>query len=316
MKDMADSPVKADATGPLPSGLPSGLMTRRGFLAAAGLSATGFAFYTGEIARHAIEIVDRTIHIGNLPAAFHGYRIAQLSDIHYDQFSEPSFIRHAVKLINSLAADLVLFTGDYVTRAPGMYTLTSRHAWLCAEILKEVACPLRYAILGNHDVFVGAEIVTQALVQNGIPVLADSWVPLERDGKRVWLVGLRDASTLSVMPDLQASMPPALPHEPIVVMVHEPDYVDTLLESPLGQRTDLVLSGHTHGGQIRLPIVGPLFLPTFGQKYVMGLMRFPTANPGKTVQLYVNRGLGTVALPMRMNCPPEITLITLSAEPV
>jgi len=197
-----------------------------------------------------------------------------------------------------------------------MFTLTARHSHLCAEILKEVACPQRYAIMGNHDVFVGSEIVTRALVENGIPVLSDTWQSIERGGQRLWLVGLRDASTRSVPPDLDAAMPPALPQEPILLMVHEPDYMDTLLDSALGRRTDLVLSGHTHGGQIRLPLIGPIYLPLLGQKYVEGLIPFPVAGTNKTVQLYVNRGLGTIGLPLRLNCPPEITLITLSAESV
>jgi len=82
----------------------------------------------------------------------------------------------------------------------------------------------------------------------------------------------------------------------------------------LGQRANLVLAGHSHGGQIRLPGIGPIFTPPLGKKYVSGLYRFPHADT--TSLLYVNRGLGTVGLPLRLWCPPEITLITLSAEPV
>ncbi|HXB62927.1 MAG TPA: metallophosphoesterase [Acidobacteriaceae bacterium] len=315
---MSDSQQKAGETDLPPSNTSAGMLTRRGFLAAAGLSTAGFVFYSGEIARHAIDIVERTVHIADLPAAFHGYRIVQLSDIHYDNFSEPGFIRHAVQQINALAPDLVLFTGDYITKAPGIYTLGSEHAHLCAEILKDVACPQRYAIMGNHDAFVGAEIVARAMVASGIPVLSDSYQPIERDGQRLWLVGLKDASFDKNLPDLQAATPPALPREPILLMVHEPDYVDAILDSPLGQRTDLVFAGHSHGGQICMPVMGPVFLPPLGKKYVNGLFRFPASGSGggKIPQLYVNRGLGTVGLPLRLNCPPEITMITLSAEAV
>jgi hypothetical protein len=308
---MDGSQQKDSAAGPS-----AGKLTRRSFLAAAGLSTAGLVFYSGEIARHEIEIVQRTVYIADLPSAFHGLRIAQLSDIHYDNFSEPGFVRRAVQHINALAPDLVLFTGDYVSKAPGMSTLGPQHAHLCAEILKEVACTERYAVLGNHDVSISAAVVTEALVTNGIPVLADAYHPLERDGQRLWIVGLKDADLLIFPPDLQAATPPALPNEPILLMVHEPDYTDILLTSPLGARTDLVFSGHSHGGQIRVPMLGPVFLPTLGKKYVEGLFRFPATGNEKSVQLYVNRGLGTIGLPLRLNCPPEITLITLSAEPV
>jgi len=301
-----------DGAAPSP-GDPGNLLTRRRFLATAGLCTAGLTFYAGEIDRHAIEIVSQTIHITNLPDAFHGMRIAQLSDIHYDNFSEPGFVRHAIQKINALAPDMVLFTGDYVSKGPSSRVLNEDHAQHCAAILNDVLCPQRYAVLGNHDASVGAAMVTDALTSNGIPVLSDTYRALERDGQRVWLVGLHDAGTLSALPDLNAATPPA-GDEPVLLMVHEPDYADILMASPLAARTDLMLAGHSHGGQIRLPVIGPLFRPPWGKKYVNGLFHFP--QNGKTVQLYVNRGLGTVGLPLRFYCPPEITLITLSAEPV
>jgi len=303
----------ADGVDPA-AGDPGSLLTRRRFLTTAGLCTAGLTFYSGEIDRHAIEIVSQTIHIANLPDAFHGLRIAQLSDIHYDNFSEPGFVRHAVQKINALAPDVVLFTGDYVSKSPISHALIEQHAQHCAGILKDVTCPQRYAVLGNHDVSVGAKMVTRTLVENGIPVLVDAYRPLERDGRRIWLVGLQDAACIfNITPDTVAATPP-VGNEPILLMVHEPDYADNLMQTALSARVDLVLSGHSHGGQIRLPVVGPLFRPPFGKKYVNGLFHFP--QNGRTLQLYVNRGLGTVGLPLRFYCPPEITLITLSAEPV
>jgi predicted MPP superfamily phosphohydrolase len=92
-----------------------------------------------------------------------------------------------------------------------------------------------------------------------------------------------------------------------VLLCHAPDYVDDLLTSPAGRALSLVLAGHTHGGQIRVPLIGPLALPPLGHKYVEGWFRFGS------LQLYVNRGLGTVGVPIRFNCPPEIALLTLRA---
>jgi predicted MPP superfamily phosphohydrolase len=90
-------------------------------------------------------------------------------------------------------------------------------------------------------------------------------------------------------------------------MAHEPDYADVIVQHPRGSLVDLVLAGHTHGGQVRLPGLGALILPPMGQKYVHGHFQF------NKMQLYVNRGLGTVGLPFRLNCPPEITVITLQS---
>ncbi|HEY0307019.1 MAG TPA: metallophosphoesterase [Acidobacteriaceae bacterium] len=278
----------------------------------AALAATGLAFYAGEISRHELEVVRFTVHLPNLPSAFHGMRIAQLSDVHYDNYTEPFFVRRAVRRINELAPDLVLLTGDFVSKGPQMYDLSQHHAQACAEVLSHINCPQRFAIMGNHDVAVGVDVVTNALVNHDIPVLSDTHVPLERGPDRLWLVGLKDISA-APLPDLKAAMPPP-GRQPVLLMVHEPDYMDILMESPLGRRADLVFAGHTHGGQVCIPGVGPIFAPPLGKKYISGLFRFP--HDEKMTQLYVNRGLGTVGLPLRLWCPPEITLITLSAEPV
>jgi len=94
-------------------------------------------------------------------------------------------------------------------------------------------------------------------------------------------------------------------HEPIILLCHAPDYVDHILTRPAGKAVGLVLSGHTHGGQVRLPLLGAMELPELGHKYVQGWFRLGS------LQLYVNRGIGTVGVPFRLDCPPEITLLTL-----
>jgi len=161
---------------------------------------------------------------------------------------------------------------------------------------------LRYAIMGNHDVLVGTDAVTDALVTHGIPVLANSSVPLERDGRRVWLAGIQDA--LQGRPHLAAALPAGRnpEREPVILLAHEPDFAD----HAVGHQIALTLSGHTHGGQVRLPLLPPLLLPDMGRKYVKGLFRLRDG-----MQLYVNRGIGAVNLPFRFRCPPEITVLTL-----
>jgi len=292
------------------AGTPGRFFTRRKFLTCAALATGGLAFYSGEIARHQLDVVRLTIHLPGLADSFHGMTIAQLSDIHYDNFTEPFFVDRAVRRINALHPDLVLLTGDFVSKGPQMVSLTESHAQLCAAALSHIACPHRYAIMGNHDYAVGVDLVTDALQGHDIPVLWDAHTALERGSDRLWLVGLKDISAPGP-PNLARAMPPK-GTEPTIVMVHEPDYMDDLMASPLGRRADLVLAGHTHGGQICVPVLGATFRPPLGKNYVSGLFHFPHEN--KTSLLYVNRGLGTVGLPLRLYCPPEITLITLSAQ--
>jgi predicted MPP superfamily phosphohydrolase len=276
--------------------------TRRNFLIGAGTIAAGMTLYAGEIARHELDIVNRTIPITNLPAPFHGYRIVQLSDIHLDEFTEPFFLERVVRKVNALAPDLVLLTGDFVTHGSLTFVAGNHAAHRCAEVIATLTAPLRYAILGNHDVTVNAPMVIHALATRGTPVLVNQYIAIEKNGSRLWLCGLEDPGTSH--PDLDLTIP-ANPEAPVILMSHEPDYADTVTAHPRGQLVDLMLAGHSHGGQVRLPFLGPLILPPMGEKYPEGFYRF------NRMQLYVNRGIGTVGLPFRLNCPPEITVLTL-----
>jgi uncharacterized protein len=281
----------------------SSRFTRRSFLIGTGVTAAGLAFYSGEIARHEIDIVNRPIAIANLPDPFHGYRIAQVSDIHLDEYTEPFFLERIVHHVNTLAPDLVLLTGDFITHGSLTFVAGNHALRRCAEILTTLTAPLRYAILGNHDVSYSAAAVTEALTTHGTPVLVNQYLPIERNGARLWLCGVDDPGTSH--PNLDLAVP-AKPDGPVLLMAHEPDYADDVVAHPRGHLVDLMLAGHSHGGQIRLPFMGPLILPPLGEKYPEGHYRF------NQMQLYVNRGIGTVGLPFRLNCPPEITLLTLN----
>ncbi len=299
----------------MPSSFPPSnqLWSRRSFLEAGLYSAAGVVLYASEIERHWIEVTRRDVYLRGLPAAFDGMRLAQLSDIHMDEFTEPFFLRHAISLINQNKPDAVLLTGDFVTAKFGRKLGSTRFArgaaWQCANILNGLECKARYAVLGNHDIDVGAPQVSEALIANGIAVLRNASLPIERPGGRFWLAGLDDPLDGHPNPDM--AIPKSIrnqPHEPIVLLCHGPDYADPLLTSPAGQAVGLMLSGHSHGGQIRLPLVGALVVPKMGRKYVEGFFRLGS------LQLYVNRGLGAIMLPFRFDCPPEITIFTLRAE--
>lgn len=249
-----------------------------------------------------IDKVETTIRIDKLPAAFDGFRIAQISDIHLDEFTEPLFLEHVVNRVNEISPDMVLLTGDYITRGSLTFISSNHAAYRCAEILSQLKAPQIYAILGNHDVAVNSALVVGALNAVKIPVLVNSYIAIDRGSSRIWLGGTDDAN--GGHPNLDLSIPER-PDAPVILMVHEPDYADTVLEHPRGKQVDFMLSGHSHGGQVRLPFYGPLILPPQGQKYVEGHFRLGQ------MQLYVNRGIGAVGLPFRFNCPPEITVHTL-----
>jgi predicted MPP superfamily phosphohydrolase len=285
-----------------PSGRAAGTLTRRGFLTAAALSGLGLAAYSGTHGRHEFEIVPRTFAIRNLPDAFVGFRLVQISDIHLEEFTEAWFLEEIVRQVNALQPELVLLTGDFVSRGPRPLPFAWHAAGICAEVLTGIRAPQRFAILGNHDAGVGASHVTDPLQAHGTPFLIDSFVPIERGSDRIWLCGSDDAGIDH--PDLSRAIP-ADPRAPVLFLCHEPDYADKVVLHPRYPLVDLMLSGHSHGGQIRLPRLGPLILPPMGQKYPEGHYQLGH------MQLYVNRGIGTVGLPLRLNCPAEITHITL-----
>lgn len=289
-------------------------ISRRRFLVGGLCAAAGLALYSGEVERHWIEVTQRDVFISGLPGAFNGMRIVQLSDIHLDHFTEPFFLRQVVDRVNAIKPDVILLTGDFITASMRskrthslMATKSARAAaWQCAGILTGLECKAMYAVLGNHDFGIGPKLVTDALETNGIIVLRNACIPIERAGSRFWLAGLDDP--LEGHPDPSRAIPESIrnvPNEPVILMCHGPDYADDLLGHPAGQAVDMMLSGHSHGGQIRLPFVGALVLPPYGRKYVEGWFRL-----GR-LQLYVNRGLGTVGLPFRLDCPPEISAFTL-----
>jgi predicted MPP superfamily phosphohydrolase len=281
-------------------------ITRRKFLRNSLIAAAGLAVYAGEVERHYITVTRHSVAIPGLPSAFDGARIAQLSDIHLDEFTEPIFLEHAVNLVNDLDPDYVFLTGDFVTYELGTLQFERGAAWQCANILRNLKCPERYAILGNHDVMVGSNEVRTAFNDNGIPMLVNTCTPIERGGARIWLAGLDDATEGHPRVDLAiAERIRGVAKEPVILLCHEPDIADRIIQTPAGQSVSLMLSGHTHGGQVRFPLIGPVNLPELGRKYIEGWFRFGN------MQLYVNRGLGTVGLPFRFNCPPEISVFTL-----
>lgn len=283
-------------------------LTRRSFLKLSAAAAGGLALYSGEIARHELTVEEHTIRLQHLPDAFRGMRIAQISDIHYEDYTEPFFVRDVVRRVNALRPDAVLMTGDFITkfrgsnRFPRLHRIVERQARDCAAILTGIECPVRYASLGNHDEGLGAKFMVGVFGEHGIPMLRNRSVPLERNGQRIWIAGVGSACNSDADPATAIPQPKTRANDPVILMAHEPDTLPEMAR----YNVDLMLSGHTHGGQVRLPFLPPLVLPDYGKNYIEGLFHY-----GRT-QLYVNRGIGTIELPFRLFCPPEITVFTLA----
>ena len=283
-------------------------LTRRRFLqVAAGVAATG-ALALGEDSvflepSHpiltAIEVV-----LPRLPAAFDGLTIAQLSDFHYDQRSAVP-IRAAIEIVNKLHPDLIVLTGDFVT-VPMLHRRfhtakrSAEAAQPCAQLLAQLRARFAIAsVLGNHDIESDPRRITETLDAHGLCVLRNRSIPIEQKGSRIWLSGLDDSWEGD--PDMDLALRGIPSDELVVLLVHEPDFADEAAHYPV----DLQLSGHSHGGQIWLPGIGAPWLPMFARKYPRGRYQIGP------LTLYTNMGLGTIRLPIRLNCRPEVTLFTL-----
>jgi uncharacterized protein len=278
------------------------LLSRRNFLRGSAAAAAGLAVYAGEIARHEISVLTHTLSVRNLPETFQDFRIVQVSDIHFDEFTEPFFVRRVVEHINSLKPGLVLLTGDFISIGPKGKAFAEGAILRCLEVLRGIAAP-RFACMGNHDSIIGAPVLHPIFASYDLPLLMNAHVPIERDGQRLWLCGIGDFMT--EIPDIDLTIP-AVPDGPVLLMCHAPDFADEIVLHPRGQLVDVMFSGHTHGGQVRIPFMPPYHLPIGGKKYIEGLFHI------NQMQLYVNKGIGAIGLPFRLNCPPEITLFKLA----
>jgi uncharacterized protein len=276
-------------------------LLRSGLISGAVMLGVGADAFTHGARSINVERVD--VPLRRLPSSFHELKIAQLSDIHYSDF-EASFLEEVVARTNQLDPDLVVLTGDFVTQAAVPSVARDRQAALlaepCARILSKLKCPAGvFAVLGNHDQLTDPHFVVDALKSNRINVLQNEAHPIEQSGSRIWLAGVKDV--LHGHPKLDLALGSIPAGDTTILLAHEPDFADEV--DP--ERVDLQLSGHSHGGQIRFPLVGALVLPEMGTKYPIGLRRL-----GK-LTLYTNRGIGTIGIDARLNCTPEITLFTL-----
>jgi predicted MPP superfamily phosphohydrolase len=280
-------------------------INRRKFLYTGAVAAVGLAVSADGFAESNYpHVVRQQITLNRLPQAFDGFTIAQLSDFHYEHHFSAVPIRKSVEIVNGLRPDLTVLTGDFVT-----VPIFDRERFLrssaetvlsCAAILGGIQGP-SYAILGNHDAEANPPLIVRALQDHDIPVLRNRSLPIERGNGRVWLAGIDDL--LRGTPRIQTTLQGIPPDETTILLAHEPDFADEAARFPV----DLQLSGHSHGGQVWIPGIGAPWLPPMSRKYPRGLYRV------ENLTLYTNMGIGTIRAPIRINCPPEVTLITLRA---
>jgi predicted MPP superfamily phosphohydrolase len=270
-------------------------LTRRKALAIlGGVAACGAGGAYPFVEARRLRVVRRRVALPRLPASFSGFKMAVLSDVHHSRSVPLSLIRHAVERAAEERPDAVLLCGDYVTGR-------ARYIAPCLEVLGALSAPHGvYAVLGNHDHAVDPVRIRSSLEGNGIDELTNRGRWLRRGGDRLRLGGVGDLWRDSQ--DLDSALGDVAAGEGAVILSHNPDYAEEIQSD----RVDLLVSGHTHGGQVRVPLLGAPFIPSrYGMKYAGGLVRGPRC------LVYVTRGVGTVGPPARLGCRPEVNVLEL-----
>ncbi len=244
-----------------------------------------------------IEINSLQLTLPNLASEFNGYRIVQISDIHRDQWMNPRRLKRIVRLVNQQKPDLVAITGDLVTR-----NLPQLIPTLTVSLANFTPKDKTVAVLGNHDYENDTQAIITALKQSNIIYLGNDIYTLKRGNAMLHIAGVDDVQMGKSCLDLVMQQ---LPQEgAAILLAHEPDFATT---SAATGRFDLQLSGHSHGGQLRLPFMKPPVLPPLAKKYYLG--EYQVGN----MFLYTNRGLGMTGLHLRLFARPEITVFSLVA---
>lgn len=298
------------------------LLTRRRFLIGAGLIGSAAALAGGAMRTESVEVLHTTIHIPDLPSAFQDYCIGFISDIHLSVCSETARLEQTFSLLRAEKPDLILFGGDFIWLPDSpisqlALSIQARHAclrhysYMADSIYSAIARYTQslnppdgmYGVLGNHDGWQAPEPCIKRLRDGNVRVLRNEQVEILRGSQRLQLVGFDDYWT--GIPSIPPLSPRSRGNSLRVLLAHNPDYFSALL-----RRTefefDLGLAGHTHGGQVKLPGIGAISYNIFDALFGEGLVWFNRAH------VYTTRGIGEVVVPIRINCPPEVSILTLS----
>jgi uncharacterized protein len=271
------------------------------FAAVCGISAGGY-YYSRDIEPRLLEITNYKISDSAIPQAFNNKKIIQFSDTHLGFQYELKQLEELIEKINSQKPDIVFFTGDLMDE-PNKY----QEADQIAPILKRIQAPLgRYAIYGNHDHGgYGSDIYKSIMEDSGFTLLLNENRKLEFSGSSIGIIGIDDA--MLGRPDIKLASENMDEASFNILLSHAPDLADAASSFSI----NLQLSGHSHGGQIKLPLFGALVKPPNAERYYEGFYEIGHQNP---LTLYVNRGLGTTRLPFRFLSRPELTVFTLQSD--
>ena len=272
-------------------------MNRRRFLKRSALAAAlaTIVGYPLMVERYRFQINHYDIPVAGLAPEFDGFSIVHLTDLHYGFLMPLVIIRHLIRKANGLKKDVIVCTGDYVHE----HNRTRQIDTVWPELIRLRATDGVYSVLGNHDHWANSVRSLDWLARSGQDVRHRA-VPITRKSQRLWIGGAGDF--WEDEPGIDRAFSAVPPGETKILLAHNPDTIDTAFHT----RIDLVISGHTHGGQIILPFWGPPILPVINKRYSSGLIR--TAD----TTLFISRGLGWAILPLRLNCLPEIAVLRLT----
>jgi predicted MPP superfamily phosphohydrolase len=284
-------------------------VTRRGFLKLLGFAALdvfllgiGGVGYGALIEPGEFEVETVPLKLPRLSRSFSGLRLAQISDLHMGGWMNAARLRHVVDLVIDQKPDALLITGDFLIGHDDVEVSDQVVSDLIEQLSRLSNSFPSFAVLGNHDYWTNVETVRHAVASSGITELTNAVSTLKRGQDTLYLCGVDDI--WEGVPRLDDVIAQLSGNGAAILLAHEPDFADV---SAATGRFDLQLSGHTHGGQVVFPFIGPPILPYLGRKYGSGLYKV-----GEMFQ-YTNRGVGMARLPIRINCPPEITLFVLDS---
>ena len=248
--------------------------------------------------------------------AFNNFKIVAVSDVHGGaHYIDEEKIREIVRLINEQNADIVVLLGDYVSQTKGIGSPLKMPIEVIAENLKGIKAKYGvFGVLGNHDGWDNEQYIKGVLSKAGITMLENELAFVEKDGQTLRVFGLKDHLKASNWKDFAADAKKVLEENKqkgdVLVLEHAPEILPIIAgENLISEDMKLILAGHTHGGQVWFPVLGSLVVPSnYGQKYAFGHIK------DGGVDMFVTTGIGTSILPIRFLMPPEIAVITVSAE--